>query len=426
MQRVYFYLYLFIFIFLALPVIKVMQSARVEQILLLFTFVVLFADDAIHKKIDFKILFTLIVGGIVLTLVSLNSAYEKVEETNRFIKFIFIYPTTYYVAAAMTRKLSIKEIVSVLDLSLLFYVISWFAVMYLPLPMDVLEKFVHFREFGWGDEFLPFQGTFYEAGALAIIVGSAALMSVLIRFEYNIWFAKRGYNYLLYFLVLYMIVLSKNKTIWLALVMIMTSLLLYKAYLRVVRSNFYYSDELLKKDPLLAKFLKVKAFYLIVAALMLVILFFVYNSFSPEPIITMDMFEYKLKHERGPQFAIAWELIEKSNYFGGYGFGFVEVYFAGLNILGVGADSGSINNIFLDIWLQASFLGVIYLLVVFYFSFDNRLFLTMVIPLFFLFFGLTNPVVSEEFFLMLGISYGFSKMTENLAYKEQKIKGIKC
>jgi len=140
----------------------------------------------------------------------------------------------------------------------------------------------------------------------------------------------------------------------------------------------------------------------------------------------MDMFEYKLKHERGAQFAVAWDLIEKSNYFGGYGFGFVEVYFAGLNILGVGAESGgSINNIFLDIWLQASILGVVYLIAVFYFSFDNRLFLTMSIPLFFLFFGLTNPIVSEEFFLMLGIPYGFSKKIESVLYLKTQPRGMR-
>ncbi len=425
MKKVYFYLYLLIFIFLALPMIKVFGSARVEQLLLLATFVVLFVEDTIHKKIDFKIFITLIVGGVILVLVSLNSAYDKVEETNRFIKFLFIYPLAFYVGAAMLRKLALKEIVTLLDLSLLFYVVSWLIVMYVPLPMDLLGKFVHLREFGWGDEFLPFQGTFYEAGALAIIVGSVSLTSFLIRYEFDIWFSKRRYNYLLYTLVLYMIILSKNKTIWLALVMILISLVLYRLYLRTTRSNHYYSDELLNKDPILSKFLKLKVSYLVIGALMLVLLFFVYNSFSPEPIITMDMFEYKLKHERGAQYAITWDLIEKSNYFGGYGFGFVEVYFEGLNILGVGAESGSINNIFLDIWLQASILGVIYLLVVFYLSFDNRLFLTMTIPLFFLFFGLTNPVVSEEFFLMLGISYGFSNMIRSRT-RPVNFEEIKC
>ncbi len=398
--------------------IKIQESARVEQLLLLGTFVIVFIDDAIHRKIDFKIFTTLVIGGLILVLVSLNSTYEKVEETNRFIKFLFIYPLAFYVGAAMVRKLDIKEIVTLLDLSLLFYVVSWFIVMYIPLPMDLLGKFVHLREFGWGDEFLPFQGTFYEAGALAIIVGSVFLTSLLLRYEYNIWLLKKWYNYLLYSLVLYMIILSKNKTIWLALVMILITLVIYRLYLKTTRSNYYYTDKLLYKDPILSKFLKLKVSYLVIGALMLVILFFVYNTFSPEPIITMDMFEYKLKYERGAQYAITWDLIEKSNYFGGYGFGFVEVYFEGLNILGVGAESGSINNIFLDIWLQASILGVIYLLVVFYLSFDNRLFLTMILPLFFLFFGLTNPVVSEEFFLMLGISYGFSRMVE--------VEEIKC
>ena len=114
---------------------------------------------------------------------------------------------------------------------------------------------------------------------------------------------------------------------------------------------------------------------------------------------------------------ISWDLIERSNFFGGYGFGFVEAYFRHLNVMGVGLGSGSINNIILDMWLQGSIIAVIYLLGLFYISFCNRSYFTILIPVFFFVFGITNPIISEEFYLFLGISYSFCRYS-NFLQKE--------
>lgn len=393
--------------------IKLLGIARIEQLLLLFTFTLLFVDDLLKKEIRYEILFFFITISAAMVLVSMNSSYEKIDENGYYIKFLLIYPAAFYVGARILAKVNIKDIIYIFDFALLFYVVSWLIIMYAPLPDSLLHKVVHFREFGWGEEFLPLQGTFYEAGAIGIIVGSALLFAVLMRYEFNIWPKDRRYLYLLYFLVLYMFLMSRNKTIWLTYTLILLFLAFYKGYLLLSRSNYFYTDSLLNEDNVLRKFSKVNSGYLLFGAFLLIIIFFAYNTFSPTPFITMEEMQFKMEHERGAQFAVAWDLIEQSNYFGGYGYGFVEVYFEGLDILGVGAGSGSINNTVLNMWLQGSIIAVVYLSVLFYLGFNKRLFLTISTPLFFFFSGLTNPVTAEEFHLFLGLAYSFSSFVDD-------------
>lgn len=413
MNTVYKYLYFLILAFLALPVVK-LGPARVEQLLVLGTFAILFLDDLIHKEIDFNILFFLIISALLITLISMNSTWPKADEMNYYIKFLVLYPVSFYVGARALSKLGVETIIKVFDYTLWFYFISWFIVMYVPLPMSVLHKIVHLREFGWGAEFLPIQGTFYEAGALGIIVGTVLTFAVLARVELNIWPKKKYYSYTLYVLVLYMIVMSKNKTVWLAWVLMIFFMVFYKVYLILTRTNYYYTPSKLKEDKILFRFLKLNGTLLLGSAIVLIIVFFAYNSVAEHPFITMEEFQYKMEHERGAQFAVSWDLIVKSNFFGGYGFGFVQEYFKDLGIMGVGGDSGgSINSVFLDMWLQGSIIGVIYLLGVHIIAFSNRTYLTMAIPLYLFFFGLTNPIVAEEFYLFLGLSYGLAKMVRN-------------
>jgi len=409
----YKYLYFLILAFLALPVVK-LGPARVEQLLVLGTFAILFLDDLIHKEIDFNILFFLIISALLVVLISMNSTWPKADEMNYYIKFLVLYPVSFYVGARAVNKLGVETIIKVFDYTLWFYFISWFIVMYVPLPMSILHKIVHLREFGWGAEFLPIQGTFYEAGALGIIVGTVLTFAILARVELNIWPKEKYYSYTLYALVLYMIVMSKNKTVWLAWVLMIFFMVFYKVYLILTRTNYYYSPSKLKEDKILYRFLKLNGSLLLGGAIVLIIVFFAYNAVAEHPFITMEEFRYKMEHERGAQFAVSWDLIVKSNFFGGYGFGFVQEYFKDLGILGVGGDSGgSINSVFLDMWLQGSIIGVIYLLGVHIVAFSNRTYLTMAIPLYLFFFGLTNPIVAEEFYLFLGLSYGLAKMVRN-------------
>ena len=411
MRRAFFGLYLLILIFLALPVVKI-GGARIEQLLVLFTFLVVFYDDLNKKSIDFSILLYLVIGALIMVLISLNSDYPKVDEKNYFIKFLFIYPVGFYVGARIFAKLTLKEVITLLDLTLLFYVVSWLIIMYVPLPMSLLSKVVHLREFGFGLEFLPYQGTFYEAGALGIIVGTVILFSAMLRIEFNVWCEKRYLNYVLYGFTFFMIVVSKNKTVWLAYGLILLFLAFYKIYLLLQRSNYYTPSYILKQDSVLKNFININVLYLIGGVIVLGVLFFLYNSLAPEPFITAQEFDYKMKHERGAQFMIGWELIEKSHYFGGYGWGFVESFFEGKGIMGVGKGSGSINSVLLDSWLQGSIVAVFYFTGIIMLAFSNKHLLTITVPLYFLFFGLTNPIIAEEFFLFTGMSYSFASIKE--------------
>ncbi len=412
-KQVYTVLYFLILAFLALPVIK-LGPARVEQLLVLGTFALLFLDDTVHKEIDFNILVFLVLSALLLILISMRSPWPKAEEYNYYIKFLILYPVSFYVGARAVQKLGIETIIKVFDAALWFYFISWAIIMYVPLPMSILSKIVHLREFGWGAEFLPIQGTFYEAGALGIIVGTILTFSVLARWELNIWPKNRYQSYLLYTLVLYMIIMSKNKTVWLAWILMLFFMVFYKLYLMLTRTNYYYPPWKLKSDPILYRFLKLRGSLLMGSAFLLIVVLFVYNSVAAHPFITMEEFQYKMQHERGAQFAVSWDLIVKSNFFGGYGFGFVQEYFKDLGIMGVGGDSGgSINSVFLDMWLQGSIIGVIYLFFVHYIAFSNRTYLTMAIPLYLFFFGLTNPIVAEEFYLFLGLSYALARLLRN-------------
>jgi len=410
-KTLYFSLYLGILVFLALPVVKI-GPARIEQLLVLVTFGIVFLDDLLKREVDFMILAYLVGGALVLVLISMSSPYEKVAETGYYIKFLFIYPVGFYVGARILSKVDFKTFLDIVDWALLFYFVSWFVVMYIPLPESVLERIIHFREFGWGREFLPYQGTFYEAGAIGVIVGSILLLSVMSRVEFDIWPRKKYYAWLLYGGIVYMMFLSKNKTVWLAYMLILLFLVIMKGYLKLTRSSFYTSPDKLREDPVLYKFHHINGTYLIGAAIFLVAAFFIYNSLASHPFITAEEFNYKMQHERGAQFREAWDLIVKSNFWGGYGFGFVESYFKGKHIMGVGAGSGSINSVLLDSWLQGSILAVVYLSGIVWLGFDKRHFVTIVVPAFFLFFGLTNPIVAEELFLILGISYSIASIRD--------------
>ncbi len=410
-KKIYFYLYLFILVFFALPVVKI-SGARIEQLLLVLTFCILFVEDIYRHELDFKLLFFLVGGAVVMVLISLNSTYPKIDEIKYFIKFLFIYPTTYYIGSRVLTRVSIKEFLNIIDLTLLFYVISWFTVMYIPLPHSILEKIIHFRDFGFGKEFLPYQGTFYEAGALGVIVGTVFLFSVLGHYEFDKNYKEKKHIFLLQFLTVYIMFLSKNKTVWLSYTLILFFLVFYKWYLILRHSSYYTPISKLKNDLILKKFLKINTMYLLGGSILIIGIFFIYNTLSPNPFITMQEFQYKLHHERGAQFLAAWELIEKSHYLGGYGWGFVEPYFNNLNIMGVGKGAGSINSVFLDAWLQGSVFAVFYLGAIIYISFDNKSFLTIAVPMYLLFFGLTNPIVAEEYFLFLGISYSFKRYFE--------------
>jgi len=403
----FFYLYLAVFITLALPIVKFIGPIRLAQFIMIITFIFIIYDDIKNKDIDFKLLSFLIIGALLITLISLNSSYTKIDEYKFLVKFIVVFPVSFYIGSRILKKFSITDAIHTIEFAMIFYLLSWLSVMYLPLPQSLLVHFVNLRDFGNGSlEFIPQQGTFYEAGALGFIVGATLLVSFLLRLEYKLFPKNKIWLFTLYGMTFYMIILSKNKTIWLAYLLILIFFIFYKYYKILSTSSYYTPREILLEDASLKKLLAIKSGYLSLAIIFLIGAFFTYNTLSDTPFITLETLQYKLQHERGAQFKEAWKLIEASGYFGGYGFGYVENYFKDLHILGVGKGDGSINNIILDMWLQGSLVALLYLFILFYISFSGRMYITIALPIFFFAFGLTNPVVSEETYLFLGISYG--------------------
>ncbi len=405
-KNYFFYAYLINFIFLSLPVVKLFGLPQAGQVFFIMTFVLLVIDDIKNKELDFALLFFLVLGGVFLSLLSLNSSYEKVGEFKFIVKYILVFPAIFYVGARVVSKIGVKNLIIMFDIALLFYVLDCYIIYFVPLPPVILDSIVHYREVFGGALILPFQGTFFESGSLALIVGASLLSVLLLRYDFQIWPEKKFYIYMLYGLTISILMMSRNKTVWLSYVLILLFLALYKPFLLLVKSNFYYTQKRLQEDALLSKFVKIKSFSLVSIGVIIVLAFFIVNSTIDEPLISQEILKDKIENERGAQYTEAWNLIAESQYYGGYGFGFVESYFANSNILGVGEGSSSINNIFLDIWLQGSFFAVIYLLILFFISSSNKVFLTMLLPLYFFIFGLTNPIISSDFFIFMGVSYG--------------------
>ncbi len=421
-KNYFFYAYLVNFIFLSLPVVKLFGLPQAGQVFFIATFIFIVIDDIKKKELDYLLLFFLIIGGTILSLLSLNSIYERVGEFKFIIKYILVFPAIFYVGARAVFKIGVKNLIIMFDIVLLFYVLDCYIIYFVPLPPVILDSIVHYREVFGGALILPFQGTFFETGSLALIVGASLLSVIMLRYDFKVWPQKKLYIYTLYGLTVTILMMSRNKTVWLSYVLILLFLSVYKALLLLLKSNFYYTQKRLKQDYILSKFIKIKSFSLISISIVVVLAFFIVNSTLDKPLISQEILKDKIENERGAQYAAAWNLIAESNYYGGYGFGFVESYFANSNILGVGEGSSSINNIFLDMWLQGSIFALLYLLILFFISSSNKIFLTILLPLYFFIFGLTNPIISSDFFIFMGLSYGFARYVNQ---KKEPYRGTK-
>jgi len=122
------------------------------------------------------------------------------------------------------------------------------------------------------------------------------------------------------------------------------------------------------------------------------------------------MLQNKMNNERGKVFKVALHLLDQSNWLGGYGFGYIERFFATYTdkIIGLGGKVGMIFNSYLDVWISVGLLGVVYHLSLLWLAWDRRSLVTMAIPFYWFVMLNTNPMSqSEYYFIFLGISYGY-------------------
>ncbi len=398
-----------ILILLSIPALKLGGSVRLGQLAVLGSFLYILASDLFLKRVDFKILSFFFLGAVIMTLVSLNSIYPKFGESKFFIKYFLIFPAAFYTGYKIIAYLEIRQLVRILEIALFVFCLNALIISYVPLPDAVKDAVVSYRTGFGGVKYLDYQGTFFEGGWFAMVVEATALAALLLRWDFQIMPRHRWLFWGFYLFVFFSLVMSKNKTIWLALILISLFFIVYKGIVLLVRTSHYTPAYKKEKDPLLKRLLGLDTNKVLVIIILFVVVFFVVNALLPQPIISGEMIAEKMQKERGKAFIIVMDLLEKSNWIGGYGFGFVEAYFTLFpqGVIGLGKGSAMIFNSYLDVWLSVSVPGLIFHLALVFISYSNRYYFTMVIPLYFFIFANFNPAITDEYYyLFLGFSYG--------------------
>lgn len=385
----FFILILFVLFSMSLSIVSINAGINIRigqlAILLMFGFVLL--DDLKNKSINETLLVFFIFFAILLTFVSRSSSYSKIDEMKFVIKYMLIFPATFYIGQWSVRNFKIEDFFKVIEISLASYILMAFILSVYPIGFLYNDR----------GELSGFQGTFLETGWFALVVGAFTITSILGRLDFNLKFSK--VQYILYFFSMIALVLSKNKTIWMGIFLIITFIILFKSIIA--------SKENVKES--VKKLKAINSFYFIFAFIVFVTLFFAVNSILAEPIVSVAMLEEKLNDERGKAYLVAIRLIENSDWFGGYGFGFIQQYFSVYTdeIIGLDENSGMIFNSYLDVWISVGILGVLFHFLLLKFAFSRTHLLTMILPIYWFIAANTNPTIGDEYYyLFLGISYG--------------------
>lgn len=410
-----------IMILLSMPAMKLGGSARVGQIAILAAFFIVLSDDIVHHKVNIKILVLFLTGAVVLSLISMNSDAIKYGEQKFFIKYLMVFPASFYVGYKFVAQIELEKLIVFLEIVMFVFCLNALLIDLNIIPAFLQNSIVSYRtSFVGSTLYLEYQGTFAEAGWFAMTTTITALCALLLRYDFAIWPKNKMYLILLYIFVLGSVILSKNKTVWIALVLIALFLILYKTVVLLVKTNYYMPDAMRHRDGLVKRLSQLDTGKMLFVIMSLVLLFVTINTIMPEPIITAQMLQEKLQHERGKAFMIVMDLLDQTHWMGGYGFGFVEAYFTLFpqGVIGLGEGTGMIFNSYLDVWLSASVLGLVFHLLIVYFSFSNRYYSTMVVPLFLFIYANFNPATGDEYYyIFMGISYGIASVYQ----KTQKV-----
>lgn len=382
--------YLMTFVLLSIPMLKV-SSFRFGQLMILLIFIYLLLQELYKPNPRIVPLVLMVTGGILMMMVSLISDEPKIKQSGFFIKYLFIFPASFYVGYMMTRVLSTAQTVKVLEWSALFFMAMAFLMLLHPIPAIMNDR----------GGLTGFQGTFMESGWLAKGVTFALVTAMLLRFDLDAWYKNKAYLLLLGFSAVLTLLMTRNKTIWLALGAALAAVALIKLLLRLRTGNM---AKVLRNR--LSRVRKIKLGGLYVAAGFFVVLLAVLNATAEKAVVSEEILAEKMESERGLALAYGIELLEKSHWFGGYGFGFVESYFSNYatDVIGLGSGSAIMFNVFLDIWISAGIVGLLYHLALLYFSFNRQFLLTTFMPVFLFVVANINPVSGSEFYyLLLGL-----------------------
>ena len=381
---------LFVLFAMSLSIVSINAgiNIRIGQLSILLMFAIVLLYDLKNKDINETLLIFFIFFAVLLTFVSKNSSYSKIDEIKFVNKYALIFPATFYSAQWSVRNLKIEVFFRVLESSLAIYILMAFLLSVYPIAFLYNDR----------GELSGFQGTFLETGWFALVVGAFTLTSILGRLDFNLKFSK--IHYLLYIFSLVSLVLSKNKTIWIGVFLIITFITLFKSII---------SNKQNVKDSV-KKLRNINSSYFIFAFILFVIVFTGVNSVLQDPIVSVAMLEEKLNDERGKAYLVAINLLSNSDWLGGYGFGFIQQYFSVYTdeIIGLNEDSGMLFNSYLDVWISVGIFGVLFHFLLLNFSFSRTHLVTMILPIYWFIAANTNPTIGDEYYyFFLGISYGF-------------------
>ena len=383
-------LYLFVLFFISLSIVSINLgfNIRIGQLFILLMFGITLLIDFKEKKVNETLLVFFLFFAFLLTIISKNSEYSKIGEIKFVIKYLLIFPATFYLGHWVVRNFEIRNFLKTMEITLGIYIFMGFLLYFYPIAAIYNDR----------GELSGFQGTFLETGWYALVIGAFTLTSILVRLDYKLGFSKP--QYLLYFISLISLVLSKNKTVWIGVIAIIFIIAIFKSII-VNKKNIKSSVQRLKD---------INSFYFFMLCFVFILIFFIVNTFLPEPIVSVAMLEEKLNEERGKAFLATIRLLENSDWLGAYGFGFVQQYFSIYTdeIIGLDENSGMIFNSYLDIWISAGIMGVLYHFLLLHFSFSRIQLFTLIIPIYWFISANTNPTTGDEYYyLFLGISYGF-------------------
>ena len=201
---------LFVLFAMSLSIVSINAgiNIRIGQLSILLMFAIVLMYDLRNKDINETLLIFFIFFALLLTFVSKNSSYSKIDEIKFVIKYALIFPATFYVAQWSAQNFKIEIFFRVLESALAIYILMAFLLNIYPIAFLYNDR----------GELSGFQGTFLETGWFALVVGAFTLTSILGRLDFNLKFSK--IHYLLYFFSLVSLVLSKNKTIWIGIFLI--------------------------------------------------------------------------------------------------------------------------------------------------------------------------------------------------------------
>ena len=363
---------------------------QLGQMAILMYFIYALGSDIRHRSVDIKLLLFFSFFGVLMTLVSFASPEPKIDEFKFIIKYLLIFPAAFYIGQWAVRNVEPKMFIRMIEIVLFIYVVTAFILYYYP-----LSSIMHIRP-----DMDDFMGTFFEPVNYAIATGIFVLTSYLLRHDEGLYPSRKVYA--LYIFTLLGLIMSHNKTIWIAYLGLGLFFLIIKWF--IIQTN-----KTINSVSGLSRIHSGQYFLILTGVIMIL---FLVNNLMPNPIVSWEMIQLKLESERGKAFFIALDLLGNSDWIGGYGFGYVQYFFSRFpdGVIGLGDWVGMIFNSYLDVWISAGIIGLLFHLTLLRISYKTMTLLSMALPIYLFLFANTNPVIgSEYYYLFLGISYGWAQ-----------------